>query len=774
MRVKKRDDKLENVSFDKILARLTRLSVGLSVNAVLLAQKVIQGIYDGVSTSELDTLAAETSAYMSTSHPDYDKLAARIAASNLQKETKDSFYETMKDLYEYRNPRQGNKHSPLVDKEFFELVQANKDAIESKIRHERDLEYTYFGFKTMCRSYLFRLNNKIVERPQYLLMRVAIGIHGIDLQSAFQTYEDMSNKYYTHASPTMFNAGTPRPQCSSCFLLTMKDDSIEGIYGTLAQCAVISKSAGGIGVNMSTIRAEGSYIAGTNGHSNGLTPMLRVYNATARYVDQGGGKRKGAFAIYLEPWHADIMDVLELKKNTGAEELRARDLFYGLWIPDLFMKRVEANEMWSLFCPSECPGLPDVYGDEFDALYTKYETEKRYKRQVKAQDVWFKILESQTETGGPYMLYKDTCNHNSNQKNLGTIRGSNLCTEIIQYTSPDEIAVCNLASIALPSFVEDGKFNFEKLANIARELVRNLNRVINLNYYPTPEARYSNFRHRPMGIGVQGLAETFFKLRLPFESDKARQLNREIFETIYFAALTESNEMAKVYGPYETFYGSPASQGILQHDFYEVSDGNRHNWAELRESIKTHGLRNSLLIAPMPTASTAQILGNTECFEPISSNIFARNVLSGTFTVINEYLIHDLEKLNLWNPIMKNTIIQNNGSIQGILTIPGEIRNLYKTVWEIKQKSIVEMAIDRQAYIDQSQSMNIHIAEPTNAQLSSLHFFGWKGGLKTGLYYLRTRPAADPVKVTVDLKSSFGEGMTYCSRENKEGCMACN
>jgi ribonucleoside-diphosphate reductase alpha subunit len=700
----------------------------------------------------------------------------------------------MKDLYEYKNPKQGGKHSPLVSELFFSVVEKYKDLIDSKLKYERDLEFTYFGFKTLCKSYLLRINNKIVERPQHLWMRVAIGIHGEDLESAFQTYENMSNKLYTHASPTMFNAGAPKPQCSSCFLLTMKEDSIEGIYDTLKQCALISKSAGGIGVNMSNIRAKDSYIAGTNGISNGLVPMLRVYNATARYVDQGGGKRKGAFAVYLEPWHADIMKFLELKRNVGAEEFRARDLFYGLWIPDLFMKRVKSDQLWSVFCPAECPGLMDTYGKEFETLYEKYEAEKRYKKQIKAMDVWNKILESQIETGTPYMLYKDTCNEQSNQKNLGVIRGSNLCTEIIEFTSPEEVAVCNLASISLSSFVKpapvgDGltevlsemTYNFTALESITRELVRNLNRIIDLNYYPVPEARTSNLRHRPIGIGVQGLAETFFKLRLPFDSEKARDLNRTIFESIYYAALSESMELAKRDGPYETFQGSPASQGVLQMDYSDEKSNVYHKggrWAQLREDIKKYGLRNSLLLAPMPTASTAQILGNTECFEAISSNIFTRNVLSGTFTVINEYLIHDLEKLGLWEGgKMKNAIIRENGSIQNIPQIPQELKDLYKTVWEIKQKVIVQMAVDRQKYIDQSQSLNVHLAQPTYAQLTSLHFFGWENGLKTGLYYLRTRPAADPIKFTLEggdnLKASFGEGMTYCSRD-KKGCISCN
>ena len=791
------------MSFDKISIRIQHLAEGLEhIEPLLVAQKVIQGVYDGVSTTELDTLAAETSAYMSTINPNYEKLAARLAVSNLHKETKTNFLDVVSTLRNCVNARNG-KHSPLISPELQQLVEKHHEVIQTKLNFDRDFQYSYFGFKTLCRSYLLRIDGNIVERPQHMLMRVALGIHGENFEEAFRTYDLMSRKIFTHASPTMFNAGTMRPQCSSCFLLTMNDDSIEGIYETLAQCARISKSAGGIGLDVHQIRAAGSYIAGTNGNSNGLTPLLRVFNATARYVDQGGGKRKGAFAIYLEPWHADIFDVMELKKNTGPEELRARDLFYGLWIPDLFMKRVESNGTWSLMCPDECPGLYDSHSEEFEALYERYESEGKFRRQVPAQQLWFAILESQIETGTPYMLYKDSCNRKSNQQNLGTIRGSNLCTEIIQYTSVDEIAVCNLASVALNSFVRPAasgqppSYDFQELYNIVFQMTRNLNRVIDVNFYPVEQARNSNMRHRPIGLGVQGLADTFFLMRYPFESEKAAELNRTIFETMYFAACTASMELAKADGHYETYPGSPASKGQLQFDLWNVKPSSGlWDWASLKAQIAQHGLRNSLLLAPMPTASTAQILGNTECFEPISSNIYSRNTLAGSFTVINNYLVEDLRKLGLWNKEMKNMLVANGGSVQGITSIPEEIRNLYKTVWEIKQRAIIDMAADRGAYIDQSASLNIHMAEPTFPRLTSLHFHTWKKGLKTGMYYLRTRPAANAIQFTVDKKAaeqsnasnrktSFGDLSYKPAPEQKEnfsadavctmeeGCLSC-
>ena len=751
-KVVKRDGTLEDVSFDKISLRIQNLSSDLNIDPILVAQRVVQGVYDGVKTSELDHLASETAAHMSTVHPDYESLAARIAMSNLHKETSDNFLKVVNQLNKYVNPKTGT-HSPLVSDELLRLVEINVDLINSKINYALDFTYTYFSIKTLTKSYLFKIDGKTVERPQHMLMRIALGVHGSDLSSAFETYRLMSLKYFTHASPTMFNAGTPKPQCSSCFLLST-EDSIDGIYETLARSAKLSKFAGGVGINVSNIRATNSYIAGTSGHSNGLTPMLRVFNATARYVDQGGGKRKGAFAIYLEPWHADIFEVLELKKNTGPDELRARDLFYALWVPDLFMKRVEQDGDWSLMCPNECPGLYDCHSEKFEALYVRYEQEGRARRTIKAQDLWFNIIESQIETGTPYLMFKDACNKKSNQSHLGTIRGSNLCTEIVQYTSFDEVAVCNLASVSLGMFVdvETRSYNFQELFAVVCHMTRNLNKIIDLNYYPLEQARNSNMRHRPIGIGVQGLQDAFFKMRYPFDSKDAALLNRDIFETIYYAAVYTSNRLAVEQGPYESFAGSPASKGILQFDMWNASPSSRlgYDWNTLKQRVIQQGLRNSLLVAPMPTASTAQILGNVECFEPQSSNIYARTVLAGTFNLVNEYLINDLIKLNLWTPEMKNEIISRNGSIQDIASIPLEIRELYKTVWEIKQRVIVDMAADRGAFIDQSQSLNIHITAPDFAKMTSLHFHAWKSGLKTGQYYLRTRPAADPIKFTVE------------------------
>jgi len=742
------------VKFDKVTARIEKLCYGLDskyVSTIDIAKKVIEGIYDGVTTIELDNLAAEIAASLTTKHPDFAKLAARIAISNLHKVTSKSFSNTMKRLYTYIDPKTGENAS-LISKEVYGIIKKNAALLDSTIIYDRDFSYDYFGFKTLEKSYLMKLGGKVVERPQHMLMRVAVGIHREDIEAAIETYNLLSEKWFTHATPTLFNAGTPKPQLSSCFLLTMKDDSIDGIYDTLKQCAKISQSAGGIGLSIHNIRATGSYIKGTGGVSNGIIPMLRNFDMTARYVDQGGGKRKGSFAIYLEPWHADIFQFLDLKKNHGKEELRARDLFYALWIPDLFMKRVEANEMWSLFCPNEAPGLADCYGEEFDKLYLKYEKEEKFRKQVKAQDLWFEILESQIETGTPYMLYKDAANKKSNQKNLGIIKSSNLCTEIIEYTSPDEIAVCNLASIALPKFItEDGKFDHQKLYEVTYVATKNLNKVIDVNYYPVEEARNSNMRHRPIGLGVQGLADIFILLRMPFDSEEAKGLNRDIHETIYFAAMTASKDLAKVDGPYETFKGSPVSKGIFQFDMWGVSPkSKRWDWEKLKKEVKQHGVRNSLLVAPMPTASTSQILGNNECFEPYTSNIYTRRTLSGEFIVVNKHLMKDLIELGLWNDNMKNKLIEANGSIQNIPEIPKNIKDLYKTVWEISQKSIIDMAADRGAFICQSQSLNIHIQDPNFGKMTSMHFHAWKKGLKTGMYYLRSKAATDAIQFTVD------------------------
>uniref|UniRef100_A0A674B2X6 Ribonucleoside-diphosphate reductase n=1 Tax=Salmo trutta TaxID=8032 RepID=A0A674B2X6_SALTR len=726
--------------FDKITSRIQKLCYGLNsdfVDPTQITMKVIQGLYSGVTTVELDTLAAEIAATLTTKHPDYAILAARIAVSNLHKETKKVFSDVVEDLYNYVNPL-NRCHSPMVAKETLDIVLENKDRLNSAIIFDRDFSYNFFGFKTLERSYLLKINGKVAERPQHMLMRVAVGIHQTDIDAVIETYNLLSEKWFTHASPTLFNAGTNRPQLSSCFLLAMKDDSIEGIYDTLKQCALISKSAGGIGVAVSCIRATGSYIAGTNGNSNGLVPMLRVYNNTARYVDQGGNKRPGAFAMYLEPWHFDVFDFLDLKKNTGKEEQRARDLFYGMWIPDLFMKRVESNQDWSLMCPSDCPGLDECWGEEFEKLYTRYEQEGRVKRVVKAQQVWHAIIESQTETGTPYMLYKDACNRKSNQQNLGTIKSSNLCTEIVEYTSHDE-------------------------------------------------AENSNKRHRPIGIGVQGLADAFILMRFPFESAEAQKLNTQIFETIYYAALESSCELAAELGAYETYPGSPVSKGILQYNMWDKTPTDLWDWTLLKENIAKHGVRNSLLLAPMPTASTAQILGNNESIEPYTSNIYTRRVLSGEFQIVNPHLLKDLTERGLWNEEMKNQLIGQNGSIQGIAEIPDDLKELYKTVWEISQKTILKMAADRGAFIDQSQSLNIHIAEPNYGKLTSMHFYGWKQGLKTGMYYLRTKPAANPIQFTLNkekLKESqsaknlealkeLNRAAMVCSLENRDDCLMC-
>ncbi|MCU0449339.1 MAG: ribonucleoside-diphosphate reductase subunit alpha [Bernardetiaceae bacterium] len=757
MLVTKRNGRLETVRIEKITARIEKLCYGLDANFIdvfQITQRVIQGMYDKITTVELDNLAAETAASMTPRHPDYATLAARIAISNLHKETSKSFSNTVKRLYTYVDPKTG-ENAALISRECYEVIRKNAALLDSAIIYDRDYGYDYFGFKTLERSYLLRVDGKVVERPQHMLMRVAIGIHGEDVEAAVETYNLMSEKWFTHATPTLFNAATPKPQLSSCFLLTMREDSVDGIYDTLKQCARISQSAGGIGLAIHNIRATGSYIKGTNGTSNGIVPMLRVFNDTARYIDQGGGKRKGAFAVYLEPWHADVFEFLQLKKNHGKEEMRARDLFLALWIPDLFMKRVEADEEWSLFCPNEAPGLSECFGDEFERLYERYEREGRPRRVVRAQELWFEILEAQTETGVPYMLYKDHANRKSNQQNLGTIKSSNLCTEIIEYTSKDEVAVCNLASLALPKFVvntPDGpRFDHQKLYEVTKVATRNLNKVIDVNFYPVEEARNSNMRHRPVGLGVQGLADVFIMLRMPFESPEARGLNEDIFETIYFAAMTASMELAQQQGPYESFIGSPISKGQFQFDLWGVTPkSGRWDWAALRQQVTTHGVRNSLLVAPMPTASTSQILGNNECFEPYTSNLYTRRVLSGEFIVVNRHLMKDLIRLGLWNETMKNMIIQANGSVQEIPGIPQHIKDIYRTVWEISQKAIIEMAAERGPYICQSQSLNIHIQDPNFGKMTSMHFYAWKKGLKTGMYYLRSRPAADPIKFTLD------------------------
>lgn len=785
MLVVKRDGRHESVKFDKITARIEKLCYGLDpkyVTAIDIAKKVIAGIYDGVSTVELDNLAAETAASLTTSHPDYAKLAARIAISNLHKTTSKSFSNTMKRLYTYIDPKTGENAS-LLSKEAYGVIKKSAALLDSSIIYDRDFGYDYFGFRTLERSYLMRLDNQVVERPQHMLMRVAVGIHMDDIESAINTYNLMSEKWFTHATPTLFNAATPKPQMSSCFLLTMKDDSIDGIYDTLKQTAKISQSAGGIGISIHNVRATGSYIKGTNGISNGIVPMLRNFDMTARYVDQGGGKRKGSFAIYLEPWHDDIFSFLDLKKNHGKEELRARDLFYALWIPDLFMQKVEANEEWALFCPKEAPGLADCYGKEFELLYNKYVKEGKQRRMIKAQDLWFKILESQMETGTPYMMYKDAANKKSNQKNLGVIKSSNLCTEIIEYSSPDEVAVCNLASVALPKYVIDGVFDHQKLYDVTYTATINLNKVIDQNYYPVVEAKTSNMRHRPIGLGVQGLADTFLLLRMPFESEEAKALNKDIFETMYFAAMTASKDLAIKEGTYETYKGSPVSKGIFQFDMWGVNPSERWDWTSLKKEVKKNGVRNSLLMAPMPTASTSQILGNNETFEPYTTNIYNRRVLSGEFVVVNKHLLKDLIELGLWDDAMKNRLIQANGSVQNIPEIPQNIKDLYKTVWEISQKTIIDMAADRGAYVCQSQSMNVHILDPNFGKLTSMHFHAWKKGLKTGMYYLRSNAATEAIKFTVakeheqvvntEALKEQNQADMACSLDNPDECIAC-
>ncbi len=785
MHVIKRDGRKEAVKFDKITARIIKMCYGLDplVSPEAVAMKVIEGIYDGVTTSVLDNLAAEVAAAKTIDHPDYALLASRIAVSNLHKETKKSFSEVMEDLYKYIDPITGQRAALIAD-DVYEVIQKHKEVLDSSIIYDRDFRYDFFGFKTLSRSYLLKINGKIAERPQQMLMRVAVGIHKNNIVEAVKTYNLMSEGWFTHATPTLFNSGTPKPQMSSCFLLTMKEDSIDGIYETLKSCAKISQSAGGIGLAIHDIRATGSYIKGANGTSNGIVPMLRVFNDTARYVDQGGGKRKGSFAIYIEPWHADVFDFLDLKKNFGKEEQRARDLFYALWIPDLFMKRVEENGEWTLMCPHECPGLSETYGAEFEELYMQYEAAGKGRKTIKAQDLWFKILESQIETGTPYMLYKDAANSKSNQQNLGVIKSSNLCTEIMEYTAPDEIAVCNLASLALPKFVtEAGTFDHDKLFEVTYQATVNLNRIIDENYYPVEEARNSNMRHRPIGLGVQGLADAFIMMRFPFESEEAKALNREIFETIYFASMTASKDLAIAEGAYETYAGSPVSKGIFQFDMWGVTPTDRWEWDILKQEVKKHGVRNSLLLAPMPTASTAQILGNNECFEPYTSNIYTRRVLSGEFIIVNKHLLKDLVKEGLWNNEMRQKLMASNGSVQNINEIPQYIKDLYKTAWEISQKAVIEMAADRGAYICQSQSLNIYLENANFGKLTSMHFYGWKKGLKTGMYYLRTKAATDAIKFTVDknLTQNTNEksledqpAAIACSLDNPDSCEMCS
>jgi ribonucleoside-diphosphate reductase alpha chain len=766
MFVVKRDGRKETVKFDKITARISKLCYGLNpiIDPLKIAMKVIEGVFDGVTTSQLDTLAAEIAATNTTTHPDYALLASRIAIGNLHKNTKKSFSQTISDLYNYVDPKTG-KGAGLIAEDVYNVITENAPLLDSTIIYDRDFQFDYFGFKTLEKSYLLKMHGTVVERPQHLFMRVAVGIHKTDLDEIVKTYNMISEGWFTHATPTLFNAGTPKPQMSSCFLIQMKDDSIPGIYDTLKQTALISQSAGGIGLSIHNVRAKGSYIRGTNGTSNGIVPMLRVFNDTARYVDQGGGKRKGSFAIYLEPWHADVYDFLDLRKNHGKEEIRARDLFYALWIPDLFMQRVKDNGTWTLMCPNECPGLSDCWGEEFEKLYTKYESEGKGRETIKAQDLWYKIIESQIETGNPYMLYKDAANRKSNQQNLGTIKSSNLCTEIIEYTAPDEIAVCNLGSIALPKFVKDGVFDHDKLFEVTYQLTVNLNKIIDGNYYPVPETRNSNMRHRPIGIGVQGLADAFILLRFPFESEEAKKLNREVFETIYYASCTASKDLARRDGAYESYQGSPASKGILQFDMWNVTPTDRWEWSVLKEEITKYGMRNSLLLAPMPTASTAQILGNNECFEPYTTNIYSRRTLAGEFIVVNKHLLKDLVNLGLWNDNLKNKLMSTSGSVQNIDEIPDNLKALYKTAWEISQRVVIDMAADRGAFICQSQSLNIFMENANFGKLTSMHFYAWEKGLKTGMYYLRTKAATDAIKFTVD-KSQLSKPKTEVVMES--------
>ena len=786
MNVVKRNGVTEPVSFDKVLHRIQTASLGLEVNPTLIAQRTLLRIYDGVKTSELDELAAQLSISLMTTNLDYGVLAARIAISNHHRNTSNQFTEVVQALAHQTVEKTGEPMS-VVSQELVEICEKYGDQINKKIDYERDYLFDYFGFKTLEKQkYLLRdTKGNVIERPQHLIMRVSLALWGsVSLDQAFETYDLLSQKYFIHATPTNFNAGTPRQQLSSCFLIQIKGDSVTGIYDTLKDCALISKNAGGIGLHIHTIRAKGSLIKGTNGTSNGIVPMLRNFNDTARYIDQGGNKRNGSFAIYLEPWHADVEDFLKLKLNTGSEEERCRDLFYALWIPDLFMERVEKNLPWTLFCPSEAPGLADVYGEEFRALYEKYEQQGLGRKQVDAQKLWFKVLDSQIETGTPYLLYKDAANHKSNQKNLGTIKSSNLCCEIVEYSSPEETAVCNLASIALPTYVEGKTFNYEKLRSVVKVAIKNLNRVIDINYYPTPETKTSNMRHRPVGLGVQGLADVFALLRASWESEKAAEINQRIFEHIYFAAVESSCEIAQIEGPYSTFRdaargASPMSQGIFQYDLWTKTPltMGELDWDGLKEKVKQHGVRNSLLLAPMPTASTSQILGFNECIEPFTSNIYTRRTLAGEFIVINRYLMKDLEKLGLWNEMMKQQIIARNGSVQGIDQIPESIQKLYKTSWEIKQKILIDMAAARGAFICQSQSLNLFVADPNYAKLTSMHFYAWRQGLKTGIYYLRTRAPVMAQKFTIDpdlqREAAKSEQMRVL-RSSEEECTMCS
>ncbi len=786
MQVLKRDGSKEDVSFDKVLNRIRIAAEGLEVNPTLIAQRTLLRIYDGVKTSELDELAAQLSISLMTTNPDYGKLASRIIISNHHRNTSDKFSKVVFELANQTLKKTGEKVSN-VSVELIELCEKYTEVIDNKIDYERDYLFDYFGFKTLEKlQYLLRdAHGRTLERPQHLLMRVSLALWGsVDLERAFETYDLLSQKFFIHATPTNFNAGTPRQQLSSCFLLAM-DDSISGIYDTLKQCALISKNSGGIGIHIHNIRAKGALIKGTNGTSNGIVPMLRNFNDTARYCDQGGGKRNGSFAIYLEPWHADVEDFLKLKLNTGAEEERCRDLFYALWIPDLFMERVEKNEPWTLFCPSEAPGLADVCGDEFKALYERYESEGRGRKQIDAQKIWFKILDSQIETGTPYLLYKDAANKKSNQQNLGTIKSSNLCSEIIEYSSLDESAVCNLASIVLPTYVnaKSKTFNYEKLREVTKVAIRNLNRVIDINYYPTPETKNSNMRHRPVGLGVQGLADVFALMRLPWESQKAADVNQRIFEHMYYAAVESSCEIAEIEGTYSTYEGSPISEGKFQYDLWNVTPltalDNSLDWDLLKSRVAKHGVRNSLLIAPMPTASTSQIMGSNECIEPITSNIYTRRTLAGEFIIVNKYLMRDLEIFDLWNDDMKQKIIARNGSIQDIEEIPDVIKNLYKTSWEIKQKTLIDMAAARGAFICQSQSLNLFVADPNYAKLTSMHFYAWKKGLKTGVYYLRTKAPVMAQKFTVDPELQKAAEKSEQERLQKkyaadEGCVMCS
>ena len=787
MEVTKRDGAKERVKLDKILNRVKKQSYGLNMDYIEpmeIAKKVIHGLYDGISSVELDTLAAETAAALTPTHPDYSILASRICVTSLHKRTPKSFSSVIDQLYNYVDPKTGLK-APMIADDVYDIIMKNSKDIDSQVIADRDLDYDYFGFKTLEKSYLLKIDGLPAERPQQMLMRVAIGIHKEDLASAYKTYDLMSQGYFTHATPTLFNAGTRRPQLSSCFLVSMDGDSIQGIYKTLSDVAQISKNAGGIGLHIHNVRGTGAYIRGTNGTSNGIIPMLKVFNETARYVDQGGGRRKGSFAIYLEPWHCDIEDFLNLRKNHGKEEMRARDLFLALWTPDLFMQRVKEDGEWTLFSPDEAPGLDDVYGEDFVKLYTKYEEEGRGRKTIKAQELWYKIIEAQIETGTPYMLYKDAANIKSNQKNLGTIKSSNLCTEIMEYSDSKETAVCNLASIALPKFIIPGKkpkYDLNALKDIAYTATINLNRVIDVNYYPTKETKTSNMKHRPIGIGVQGLADTFAILKIPFESDEAKTLDRDIFEAIYYGAMCASVDLAEKEGAYQTFKGSPLSKGLFQFDLWNESPSTRWDWEELRERVLTHGARNSLLLAPMPTASTSQILGNNECFEPFTSNIYIRKTLSGEFPVVNKHLVKDLVKLNMWDDNLRDKIIINNGSVQDIAEIPDEIKIIYKTAWEMSQKIIIDHAAARAPFICQSQSMNLFVQDANFAKLSSAHFYGWDKGLKTGSYYIRTKAATTAIKgLGIDLSRNQdipkSEDDNYsdlsCSIDNPEDCEAC-